>query len=399
MTLYYRAACQDEIACLTARQASLRSQHLVAICFLSTHTVNKLTILTKKLFFSPTITIFAAKIKGREPRARVPKIRNMTKKQKHIGLIGAGNWGKNHLRNLHKLGVLNCVMETAAGVASQLKEEYPDLEFVGKLDDLLGRKEIKGVVIAAPAELHYELTKKALLAGKDVLVEKPLALNVSEGEELVALAADHNRILMVGHILQYHSAVIRLKELIDNGELGRIRYIYSNRLNIGKLRTEENVLWSFAPHDISLIIMLMDGEGPVKVQAHGGSYLSSGIYDTTLTTLEFKNGVKGHVFVSWLHPFKEQKLVVVGSEKMVVFDDISKEKLFIYPHKIKWEKGKIPVAKKEEYVTVDLELKQPLEEELKHFIHCIEIRSIPKTDGQEGLTVLRVLEEAQKKLI
>ncbi len=323
----------------------------------------------------------------------------MTKKQKHIGLIGAGNWGKNHLRNLHKLGVLNCVMETAAGVASQLKEEYPDLEFVGKLDDLLGRKEIKGVVIAAPAELHYELTKKALLAGKDVLVEKPLALNVSEGEELVALAADHNRILMVGHILQYHSAVIKLKELIDNGELGRIRYIYSNRLNIGKLRTEENVLWSFAPHDISLIIMLMDGEGPVKVQAHGGSYLSSGIYDTTLTTLEFKNGVKGHVFVSWLHPFKEQKLVVVGSEKMVVFDDISKEKLFIYPHKIKWEKGKIPVAKKEDYVTVDLELKQPLEEELKHFIHCIEIRSIPKTDGQEGLTVLRVLEEAQKKLI
>ena len=135
------------------------------------------------------------------------------------------------------------------------------------------------------------------------------------------------------------------------------------------------------------------------MEAHGGSYLNSGVYDTTLTTLGFKNGVKGHVFVSWLHPFKEQKLVVVGSEKMVVFDDVSKEKLFIYPHKIKWEKGKIPVAKKEDYITVDLEMKQPLEEELKHFIHCIEIRSIPKTDGQEGLTVLRVLEEAQKKLI
>lgn len=323
----------------------------------------------------------------------------MTKKQKHIGLIGAGNWGKNHLRNLYKLGVLNCVMETSAGVAGKLKEEYPDLEFVNKLDDLLGRKEIKGVVIAAPAELHYELTKKTLLSGKDVLVEKPLALNVSEGEELVALAAEHNRILMVGHILQYHSAVIRLKEMIDNGDLGRIRYIYSNRLNIGKLRTEENVLWSFAPHDISLIIMLMNGEGPYRVEAHGGSYLSSGVYDTTLTTLEFKNGVKGHVFVSWLHPFKEQKLVVVGSEKMVVFDDVSKEKLFIYPHKIKWEKGKIPVAKKEDFITLDLELKQPLEEELKHFIHCMEIRSIPKTDGQEGLTVLKVLEEAQKKLI
>jgi UDP-2-acetamido-3-amino-2,3-dideoxy-glucuronate N-acetyltransferase len=323
----------------------------------------------------------------------------MTKKQRHIGLIGAGNWGKNHLRNLYKFGVLNCVMETSAEATNQLKQEFDELEFVNRLDDLLNKKEIKGVVIAAPAELHYELTKKALLAGKDVLVEKPLALHVSEGEELVALAAEHNRILMVGHILQYHSAVIRLKEMIDNGELGRIRYIYSNRLNIGKLRTEENVLWSFAPHDISLIIMFMNGEAPSRVQAHGGSYLSTGIYDTTLTTLEFKNGVKGHVFVSWLHPFKEQKLVVVGSEKMVVFDDVSKEKLFIYPHKITWEKGKIPVAKKEEFITLDLELKQPLEEELKHFIHCIDIRSIPKTDGEEGLTVLRVLEEAQKKLI
>lgn len=323
----------------------------------------------------------------------------MTNKQKHIGLIGAGAWGKNHLRNLYKLGVLNCVMETSSDIARKHKEEYPDLEFVKKLDDLLNRKEIKGVVIAAPAELHYELAKKALLAGKDVLVEKPLALNVKDGEELVALAAEHNRILMVGHILQYHSAVIKLKEMIDSGELGRIRYIYSNRLNIGKLRTEENVLWSFAPHDISLIIMFMNGEGPYNVEAHGGSYLSTGVYDTTLTTLEFKNGVRGHVFVSWLHPFKEQKLVVVGSEKMVVFDDISKEKLFIYPHKIKWEKGKIPVAEKEDFITLDLELKQPLEEELKHFIHCIDIRSTPKTDGKEGLTVLRVLEEAQKKLI
>lgn len=323
----------------------------------------------------------------------------MSKNKKHIGLIGAGAWGKNHLRNLHSMGVLNCVLETSPEITKQRQTEYPDLEFVKNLDEILNREEIKGVVIAAPAEMHYELTKKALLAGKDVLVEKPLALNVPDGEELVKLAAENNRILMVGHILQYHSAVIKLKEMIDNGELGRIRYIYSNRLNIGKLRTEENVLWSFAPHDISLIIMFMNGEGPYKVEAHGGSYLNSDIYDTTLTTLEFKNGVKGHVFVSWLHPFKEQKLVVVGSEKMVVFDDVSKEKLFIYPHKITWEKGKIPVAKKEDFITMDLELKQPLEEELKHFMHCMEIRSTPKTDGQEGLTVLRVLEEAQKKLI
>ena len=323
----------------------------------------------------------------------------MDKKQKQIGLIGAGAWGKNHLRNLNSLGVLRCVLETSDIITKQRKSDYPDVEFVKTTDAFFAKEDIKGVVIAAPAELHYKLTKQALLAGKDVLVEKPLALKVSEGEELVKIAAENNRILMVGHILQYHSAVIKLKEMIDAGELGRIRYIYSNRLNIGKLRTEENVLWSFAPHDISLIIMFMNGEGPQSVQAHGGSYLSENIYDTTLTTVDFKSGVQGHVFVSWLHPFKEQKLVVVGSEKMVVFDDVSKEKLFIYPHKIHWEKGKIPVAQKEDYITLDLELKQPLEEELRHFIHCIETRETPKTDGKEGLTVLKVLEEAQKKLV
>lgn len=323
----------------------------------------------------------------------------MSENKKFIGLIGAGAWGKNHLRNLYNMGVLKCVLETSDANISRLKEEYPDLEFVKDLDNLLSRSEIKGVVIAAPAELHFELSKKCLLAGRDVLVEKPLALRIEEGEELVKIAKENKRILMVGHILQYHSAVIKLKEMIDAGELGQIRYIYSNRLNIGKLRTEENVLWSFAPHDISLILMFLNGEEPSTVEAHGGSYLNSNIFDTTMTTVGFKNGVKGHVFVSWLHPFKEQKLVVVGSEKMVVFDDISKEKLFIYPHKIKWEKGNIPVAQKADYITMDLELKQPLEEELKHYLHCINTRETPKTDGVEGLAVLRVLERAQNKLI
>lgn len=322
----------------------------------------------------------------------------MKDKKKNIGLIGAGSWGKNHLRSLENLGVLHSVLENSKKITEQRQKEFPGIIFVDREDDFISNEDIKGIVIAAPAEHHYNLTKKCLEAGKDVLVEKPLALKVSEGEELVGIAEKNGRILMIGHILQYHSAVIKLKEMIDDGELGRIRYIYSNRLNIGKLRTEENVLWSFAPHDISLIIMFMDGEEPLRIEAHGGSYLSREIFDTTLTMIEFKNGVKGHVFVSWLHPFKEQKLVVVGSEKMVVFDDISKEKLFIYPHKIKWEKGKLPVAEKADYTTLDLELKQPLEEELKHFIQCIQTRQTPKTDGREGLTVLKVLEAAQNKL-
>jgi UDP-2-acetamido-3-amino-2,3-dideoxy-glucuronate N-acetyltransferase len=321
-----------------------------------------------------------------------------SKNIKQVGLIGAGAWGKNHLRNLHNLGVLNSVLESSDDISKLREKEYPDVDFVNDLDAFLKTDDLKAVVIAAPAELHYELSKKCLLAGKDVLVEKPLALKVSEGEDLVKIAKEKKRILMVGHILQYHYAVIKLKEMIDNGELGKIRYIYSNRLNIGKLRTEENVLWSFAPHDISLVVMFMNGEGPRKVETHGGSYINNNIYDTTLTTFEFNNGVKGHVFVSWLHPFKEQKLVVIGSEKMVVFDDVSKEKLFIYPHKIKWEKGTIPVAEKSEYITLDLKVNQPLEEELKHFIDCVETRKTPKTDGVEGLTVLKVLEEASAKL-
>ena len=322
----------------------------------------------------------------------------MGKNKKNIALIGAGYWGKNHLRNLENIGVLNCVLEPSDKIVQQRKADFPGVKFITSDKDIIENPEIEGVVIAAPAELHYKLTKKYLLAGKDVLVEKPLALHVEEGEELVKIAKDNKRVLMVGHILQFHSAVIKLKEMIDNGELGQIRYIYSNRLNIGKLRTEENVLWSFAPHDISLILMLMDGEEPTRVQAHGGSYINKNIFDTTLTTLAFKSGVMSHVFVSWLHPFKEQKLVVVGSEKMVVFDDTSKEKLFIYPHKIKWEKGKIPVAEKMDYITLDLELKQPLEEELLHFVDCVKTRKTPKTDGEEGLMVLKVLEEAQSKL-
>lgn len=319
--------------------------------------------------------------------------------KKNIALIGAGNWGKNHLRDLNRLGVLQKVLENSTNIIAERKKDFPGVHFVTDEKEIIDDPGIRAVVIAAPAELHYELTKKYLLSGKDVLVEKPLALTVKQAEELINIAEKNSRILMVGHILQYHPAVIKLKELIDQGELGQTRYIYSNRLNIGKLRTEENVLWSFAPHDISLIIMFMDGEAPLKVSAFGGAYVRHSIADTTLTILEFKNGIKGHIFVSWLHPFKEQKLVVVGSEKMAVFDDVSNEKLFIYPHKIKWEKGKIPVAQKADFKVVEFEQKQPLKEELLHFIHCIETRKTPKTDGHEGLKVLSILERAEKQLV
>lgn len=200
---------------------------------------------------------------------------------------------------------------------------------------------------------------------------------------------------MVGHILHYHPAISKIKELIEAGTLGRIQYLYSNRLNIGRLRTEENILWSFAPHDISAMLMFV-GEEPLKVSAFAGGYINKAVYDITVTTLNFRNGVKGHIFVSWLHPYKEQKFIIVGSKVMVVFDDLSKEKVFIYPHKIKWINGKIPVAQRADHYTVPIENKEPLKEELLHFIDCVKNRKRPRTDGAEGVRVLKVLESAEK---
>jgi UDP-2-acetamido-3-amino-2,3-dideoxy-glucuronate N-acetyltransferase len=317
---------------------------------------------------------------------------------KKFALIGAGYWGKNILRNLYELGVLHSVYDNNPKIIEDNKQKFPEVNYTDSFEAILKDPQIKAVFIATPAITHYNLVKQAILAGKDVFVEKPLSLTVKEGEELVKLAHNQKRILMVGHILQYHPAVCKLKDMISKGELGQIRYVYSNRLNIGKLRTEENILWSFAPHDISVILMLLDEE-PVRVSAFGGDYLNSGINDVTLTTLEFKNGVKGHIFVSWLHPYKEQKLIVVGSKAMAVFDDVSKEKLFSYPHTIEWKNGKIPIAQKAEFQVIATEQGEPLKLELQHFIDCVESRKNPKTDGNEGVRVLKVLESAEQPFL
>jgi len=313
---------------------------------------------------------------------------------KFVGLVGLGYWGRNILRNLYELGVLHTACDADAGIIADRKGNFPGSEYTTCFNEILDHPDIKAVALATPAATHYNMVKQSLLAGKDVFVEKPLSLKVREGAELVGLAEKENRILMVGHVLQYHPAVIKLKDLIASGDLGKIQYIYSNRLNIGKLRTEENILWSFAPHDISVVLSLLEEE-PIRVWAFGGDYINVGVCDTTLTSLEFKNGVKGHIFVSWLHPYKEQKLIVVGSKAMAVFDDVSEEKLFFYPHKIEWKHGKVPIAQKAEYQVIPTTKGEPLKEELKHFIDCVEQRKIPRTDGHEGLQVLRILETAE----
>ncbi|GAH62181.1 unnamed protein product, partial [marine sediment metagenome] len=227
----------------------------------------------------------------------------------NIAVIGSGYWGKNLVRNFNELGVLHTVCDSNLATLRSFQEKYPDKRFQNSFEVVLQDPNINAVAIATPAETHFDLAKKALLAGKHVFVEKPLSLVVSEAETLNQLATNRNLKLMVGHILLYHPAIIRLKEIINSGELGKINYIYSNRLNLGKFRTEENILWSFAPHDISAILYLL-GEMPTQVMAQGGNYLNTEIADVTMSVLSFKSGVKGHVFVSWLHPSKEQKLVV-----------------------------------------------------------------------------------------
>lgn len=316
---------------------------------------------------------------------------------KYISVIGAGYWGKNLVRNFYELGVLKNVCDSDNESLEKIKSVYSQIEVTHDLDVVFDDEKIKGVVIATPAVTHYKIVKKALLKNKDVFVEKPLALKVKESDELIKLAESKKRILMVGHLLLYHPAIIKLKELIDSGFLGKIRYIQSNRLNFGKLRTEENILWSFAPHDISVIIHLL-GALPKTIQANGMSWLNKGLADSTLSYLKFNNNQAAHIHVSWLNPFKEQRLAVIGSEKMAVFDDQVENKLVIYPHEIKWHNGKIPEAKKAEGVIIPIDNSEPLKNECKHFIWCIENRKVPKSDGREALNVLKVLASCQNSL-
>ena len=315
-----------------------------------------------------------------------------------MAVIGSGYWGRNLVRNYHNLNALRVICDMDDTVLGQFAEQYPDVETCPTVSEVVLRKDVQGVVIATPAETHFALARQALLAGKHVYVEKPLVLKDTEGRELIALAEQKKRVLMVGHLLQYHPIFVKLKELALDGELGRINYIYSNRLNLGKIRREENILWSFAPHDISMILSLA-GEEPESVVATGGNYLHKRIADVTSTHLEFPSGLRAHIFVSWLHPFKEQKLVVVGERKMAVFNDTKpwQDKLFLYPHKIKWENN-IPIPAKAEPEKVDIPEDEPLKLECQHFLDCIRSNRRPITDGYEGLRVLKILNGSQQSL-
>src|SRR5436309_1073685 len=315
----------------------------------------------------------------------------------NVAVVGIGYWGKNLVRNFHELGALAMLCDGERSVEERCGNEYKSVRFCADFSVVLSDPSISAIALATPATTHYEMAKAALEAGKDVFVEKPLAIDVKQGEDLVNLAAAQHRVLMVGHILRYHPAIVKLQELIQDGALGQINYLYSNRLNIGKIRTEENILWSFAPHDISVMLSLLN-ETPNRVTCQGGAYLNHHIFDVTLSLFEFQSGVQAHIFVSWLHPVKEQRLVVVGTEKMAVFDDTAEHKLILYPHRVEW-RNRVPTAVKAKGEIVDLDNREPLRAECQHFLDCVGSRTSPLSDGAEGLRVLRVLDACQRSLL
>lgn len=309
--------------------------------------------------------------------------------KKNIAVIGCGYWGKNLVRNFYELGCLAAICDPDINLAKAISETYKvkNLSFNNILQD----KSIEGVVLAVPAPFHAKMSIKALNSKKHVFVEKPIALNQSEAEKMIECSTNNNMHLMVGHLLQYHPIFIAVKKLVQDNQLGELKYIYSNRLSFGKVRSEEDVIWSFAPHDISMILSLA-GEVPGKVRLASAKILQSNIADTATIHMEFKDGLKSHISVSWLHPHKEQKLVVVAKDAMIVFDDTKpwNEKLAFYPHSVEKFDG-IPLLKKADVEYIKVEESEPLKNECQHFIDVINDDILPLTDGEEGLRVLKVL--------
>jgi len=314
-----------------------------------------------------------------------------------IAHVGHGYWGRNLARNFHELGQLAAVVDPDTKAAQAAASAYGVRALT--FEQVLADADISAVSLASPAVLHSSQARAALEAGKHVYVEKPLALDIGEAEALCRLAEARGLTLMVGHLLQYHPAYVRLRQMVAAGELGRMLHIYSNRLSLGKFRIEENVLWSFAPHDISMLLGLV-GEEPDTVSAQGTVAFTPGVADLVSAQMRFPSGTRAHILVSWMHPFKEQRLVAIGDKAMAVFEDsqpIWEDKLVLYRHHID-NAHRVPDPIKAEAERVVVEKAEPLKEECRHFINCIHSRALPRTDGREGIAVLRVLDAAERAL-
>ena len=313
---------------------------------------------------------------------------------KKICVIGGGRWGQNHIKTLFQMGNLAGIVESNQQRLEELLVQYPVQGFT-KIEDAI-KKGFDGYILATPAETHYVVGKKLLEQGLNVLIEKPMTLSSEHSKELVEIAEQTKARLMVGHLLLFHSAIKKIKEVIDSGKIGKLYYVYSTRLNLGTVRTEENVFWSFAPHDISILDYFI-GHAAIKIEAKGAKFLQDKIYDFTMTQLEYPDNVHAHIFVSWLHPFKEQRLVVVGSKGMMSFDDSSLDKNILYYNKrIDWEDRK-PVKVEQHDEIITYEKGMPLAEELKYFVENLD-KTIKVASGKSGHEVVKVLETVQQLL-
>ncbi len=312
-------------------------------------------------------------------------------------MVGAGYWGKNHIRTLHELGLLGGIVESNSAVLKRFSDEYPEVNTYENIDYALQNEKFDGFTVATPAETHYGIAKEIIQSGKHVLVEKPLTLNIEDAAELVDLARIHNVNVMVGHVLLFHPAIQKIKKMIDDGRIGKLQYIYTNRLNLGQVRTEENVFWSLAPHDIAIFQYLLDSY-PESIKADGVSFLQRGIHDSTITQLKYPDGIDAHIFVSWLHPFKEHRLVVIGSEAMISFEDSASHKpLKLYSKKIMMDKG-IPEKIDGPVEEIEYDEKMPLTQELLYFNQHLDGLTLEIANAQHALEVTKILVEASIQL-
>jgi predicted dehydrogenase len=319
-----------------------------------------------------------------------------------VGVVGLGYWGPNLARNFAALPgcALTWLCDASPEAREKLAASFPTARATGELDDLLNDPKLDAVVLATPVPTHSELAIRVAESGKHCFVEKPLATTAADAEAAVAAATRAGKILMVGHLLEYHPAVHRLKELLDEGELGDLYYVYGNRLNLGKLRAEENALWSLGAHDVSVVLHLV-GEEPVECSAHGESYVREGVEDVVFCYLRFPSGLSAHLHLSWLDPHKERRLTVVGARRMATFDDMAVEgKLTVYDKGFdedvrSWGEY---IARSGESFSPRIANAEPLRIECEHFIDCIRSGATPRSDGHSGLRVVRVLERLQNSL-
>ena len=320
-----------------------------------------------------------------------------------VGVVGAGAWGKNHVRTTATLAEaeLAAVCDADVKTRERLGRQYPAVHITGDVADLLGR--VDAVVIASPAATHARVALQCIEAGKPCLVEKPFALTSRDAEAVAARAAERKVPVLTGHLLVFHPAVERLRALVQGGELGRVYYLYGLRVNLGQVRADENALWSFGPHDVSVALYLL-GEAPVRVAAHGKSYLQPNVEDVVFLTMEFGSGVLAHVQLSWLDPHKERKLTVVGANKMAVFDDMeAREKLRIYDKGVErppeyGSYGEALSIREGDIFIPKIPNVEPLAAELNHFVRVARGAEPPRASAEDGVRVVRVLDAATRSL-